>query len=181
MPDSASSLPRSWSRVTVASVHPSIDGGHWPIKRSVGETVTVTAGVLVDGHETLAVELVSSHANSDDQDATQMRDEGNDEYSARFSVDKLGRYHYWVRAWINQFATWQEQFRRRVEGGEPTSEITSELQVGISLLDDALEQAPQGTEDRQLLEAHREAFQEGNEQVALGDEIATLVRRHAPH
>jgi len=172
-------MPKSWSRVVITSVRPSVDGGRWPIKRTVGEPVEVTAGVIVDSHEALAVELVHRHENEDAEHVSRMPSVGNDEYVGAFEVTDVGRYLYRVRAWINRFATWQDQFRRRVEGGESQAEIESELTAGAALLEDAAENAP--PEDRDLLEAHIDAFRDGNEQAALGDEIAELVRRHAPH
>ncbi|PSQ67830.1 MAG: alpha-1,4-glucan--maltose-1-phosphate maltosyltransferase [Bacteroidetes bacterium QH_1_64_81] len=172
-------MPKSWSRVVIASVSPTVDGGEWPIKRAVGERVAVTAGVIVDSHEALSVELVYRHEDDDTEHITRMPPAENDEYTGAFEVSEIGRYLYRVRAWINRFGTWQDQFRRRVEGGESQAEIESELRVGVSLLEDAAEDAPD--DDRELLEAHVDAFKNGNEQAALGDEIAELVRRHAPH
>jgi len=176
---SQTTVPKSWSRVHVTSVQPAVDGGQWPIKRTVGEPVQVTAGVIVDSHESLAVELVYRHEDEEAEHVVRMPVVENDEYSGRFEVTTVGRYLYRVRAWINRFATWQDQFRRRVEGGEPTAEIQSELKAGAQLLDEAAADAPE--DDRDLLLAHRDAFENGNEQAALGDEIAELVRRHAPH
>ncbi len=172
-------LPKSWSRVVITSVAPSVDDGRWPIKRAKGETVEVTAGVIVDSHEELAVELVYYHREEDTQHVERMAPRANDEYVGAFPVSELGRYQYRVRAWINRFATWQDQFRRRVSGNESQAELESELKVGASLLRDAAENAP--AEDRELLAAHIDAFENGNEEAALGDEIAQLVRRHAPH
>jgi len=184
MPSSVSagqqaSVPKSWSRVHITSVRPSIDGGEWPVKRTVGEPVQVTAGVIVDSHESLAVELVYRHEDEDAEHVIRMPETSNDDYRGRFEVTTVGRYRYRVRAWVDRFATWQDQFRRRVEGGEPAAEIQSELTAGAELLAEAAAEAPE--EDRELLLAHREAFENGNEQAALGDEIAELVRRHAPH
>jgi len=176
---SSSSLPKSWSRVHITSVQPAVDGGQWPIKRTVGESVQVTAGVIVDSHEQLAVELVHRHEDEAAEHVVRMPDVGNDEYRGSFEVATVGRTRYRVRAWINRFATWQDQFRRRVKGNEPPSEVESELKAGAELLEEAAAEAP--TDDRDLLVAHREAFLDGNEQAALGDEIAELVRRHAPH
>ena len=175
----ATTMPKSWSRVVITSLSPSVDGGRWPIKRAVGEPVEVTAGVIVDSHEALAVELVYRHEDEDSEHIVRMPEVGNDEYVGAFETTEVGRYLYRVRAWINRFATWQDQFRRRVEGGESQAEIESELQAGIDLLEQAAENAPE--DDRDLLAAHVEAFENGNEQAALGDDIAELVRRHAPH
>src|SRR5258705_13127392 len=41
-------------RVIVERLVPEIDAGRFPIKRSVGEQVTVSADVFADGHEQLA-------------------------------------------------------------------------------------------------------------------------------
>jgi starch synthase (maltosyl-transferring) len=163
----------------ITGVEPSVDGGQWPIKRAVGERVDVTAGVIVDSHEALAVELVYRHEDDDAEQVTRMPAVGNDEFAGAFEVTEVGRYLYRVRAWINRFATWQDQFERRVEGGESTAEIESELRAGAALLEEAAAAAP--ADDRDLLAAHIDAFENGNEQAALGDEIAELVRRHAPH
>ena len=177
--EARATMPKTWSRAVITSVSPTVDGGRWPLKRTVGESVDVTAGVIVDGHEALGVELVYRHEDQEAEHVVRMTPTGNDEYAGTFEVAELGRYRYRVRAWIDRFGTWQDQFRRRVEGGEAPSEIRSELQVGADLLRDAAEQAP--ADDRDLLSAHVEAFEEGNEQAALGDEIAELVRRYAPH
>ena len=172
-------MPKSWSRVVITSVRPTVDGGQWPIKRAVGQSVEVTAGVIVDSHEALAVELVHRHEDDDGEHVSRMSNAGNDDFAGTFDVDKVGRYLYRIRAWINRFATWQDQFRRRVEGGESQPEIESELKAGADLLRTAAANAPD--DDRELLQAHVDAFENGNEQAALGDEIAELARRHAPH
>src|SRR5438309_10060065 len=45
---------RSRGRVVVERVWPEIDGGRFPIKRTVGDQVTVSADVFADGHDMLA-------------------------------------------------------------------------------------------------------------------------------
>jgi len=45
---------RSRGRVIVERVWPEIDGGRFPIKRSCGEAVTVSADIFADGHDLLA-------------------------------------------------------------------------------------------------------------------------------
>ncbi|MFP4227305.1 MAG: alpha-1,4-glucan--maltose-1-phosphate maltosyltransferase [Salinivenus sp.] len=179
MPQSTNTLPPSWSRVVITAVTPSIEGGDWPIKRAVGETVEVTAGVIVDSHEELAVELVYRREGADTGNTVPLSLDKNDEYSGSFDVSALGRYEYWVRAWINRFATWQDQFKRRVEGGESDEEIQSELQAGADLLRDAAANA--SGSDQDSLESYAEALAAGDVDTALGDEIADQVYQYAPH
>src|SRR5262245_22645261 len=45
---------RGRRRVVIERVWPEIDAGRFPIKRTVGEQVTVTADVFADGHDVLA-------------------------------------------------------------------------------------------------------------------------------
>ncbi|PEN14642.1 alpha-1,4-glucan--maltose-1-phosphate maltosyltransferase [Longibacter salinarum] len=173
-----STLPKKWSRIMIPFVRPSIEGGIWPIKRSVDESVDVRAGVVVDSHEAIEVELVVTDPEGETT-IHRMTPEENDEYSGRFEVTELGRYAYTVRAWLNRFATWQDQFRRRVAGGEPHEELESELQAGVDLVRAAMENAD-GT-DAKKLKADLEAFEAGDEEAAMGEGIAARVRRNAPH
>src|SRR5690625_7268549 len=55
------SLPESWSRVAIVSVSPQVDGGRWPVRRSVGERVDVVAGIIIDGHDKIAAEVRVGH------------------------------------------------------------------------------------------------------------------------
>ena len=45
-------------RVVIENVAPAVDGGRFPIKRVVGETVVVEADCFADGHDTLASRLL---------------------------------------------------------------------------------------------------------------------------
>ncbi|MFO8098339.1 MAG: alpha-1,4-glucan--maltose-1-phosphate maltosyltransferase [Salinibacter sp.] len=178
MPPSTDTLPRTWSRVVITEVTPSIEGGTWPIKRAAGEPVEITAGVIVDSHEELAVELVYRHDEADATTVVPLAPDDNDEYSGSFEVSSLGRYTYWVRAWINRFATWQDQFKRRVDGGESDDEIRSELQAGADLLRDAAENA--SGPDHESIAAYAEAFESGDVEAGLDEDIADLVHQYAP-
>jgi starch synthase (maltosyl-transferring) len=48
-------------RVIVERLEPEIDGGRFPIKRTVGEPVEVTATIFADGHDVLAAVLRDRH------------------------------------------------------------------------------------------------------------------------
>ena len=45
------------SRVVVEAITPQVDGGRFPIKRTVGDTVVVEADVFADGHDNVAAVL----------------------------------------------------------------------------------------------------------------------------
>ena len=48
-------------RVVIENVRPEIDGGRHPVKRVLGEQVTVKADVFTDGHDSLACVLLFGH------------------------------------------------------------------------------------------------------------------------
>ncbi len=172
------SLPTTWSRVVLTGVRPLVDGGRYPIKRAVGETVAVTAGAIVDGHEKLALELAYGPADDDALATVPMTAQGNDAYAAAFTADTLGRMAYQVRAWLDRFATWHDQFRRRVEGGEPEAELATEMEAGAKLLRRAAARAT-GDDARHLAE-RLAAFEAGRLDAALDPGLPARVRAHAP-
>ena len=51
MTDARLSTAAHASRVIVEHVRPEIDGGRFPIKRTIGERVHVTADIFADGHD----------------------------------------------------------------------------------------------------------------------------------
>ncbi len=176
MPDS--SLPTSWSRVVIAGVKPQVDGGRWPSKRSVGEEVTVWAGLIVDGHDKIAAELFFRHEDDVAYRSRRMRLRYNDEYHADFPIERLGRYSFYIQAWVDAFASWQDQFRRRVEGGDSEYEIESELQDGASILRRAAEDAD--AEGARILNRYADAFLAGKKDVALSRHVLELAQANDP-
>ena len=42
------------NRIAVERVSPELDGGRFPVKRVVGDVLTVEADIFVDGHDKLA-------------------------------------------------------------------------------------------------------------------------------
>ena len=45
------------SRVVIAGISPEVDGGRFPIKRTVGEEVIVAADIFADGHDVIVAVL----------------------------------------------------------------------------------------------------------------------------
>src|SRR4030081_2803541 len=52
-----STTPNSVQRVVIESVLPEIDGGRFPLKRTPGELVTVSADIFADGHDVIDAAL----------------------------------------------------------------------------------------------------------------------------
>jgi starch synthase (maltosyl-transferring) len=143
--------PQLQRRVVVEGVHPEIDGGRFPIKRTVGERVTVVADVFADGHDVLAAALLYRKAGRADWSEAPMRPLGNDRWQASFAVEELGRYEYTVEGWVDRFASWRHGLSAKFGAGQ---DVSSELLEGAALIravpavPPALEQAAAAIEDR---------------------------------
>jgi starch synthase (maltosyl-transferring) len=131
-------------RVIIDAVRPAIDGGRFPIKRSVGETVAVRTDVFADGHDLLAgvlqfrrvpPEADGTHPAPDWHEVPLVA-LGNDEWAASFAVTELGRYEYTVEAWIDRFGSWVKALGLKADAGQ---DVSSELLEGAALIEAALE------------------------------------------
>jgi starch synthase (maltosyl-transferring) len=137
-------------RVIVEHVRPEIDAGRFPIKRTPGERVHVTAAIHADGHDVLAASLWYRHVDHPGETVTTpvpaefdaaagwqeavMVPLGNDEWSGNFIVGGLGGAEYTIEAWVDAFASWRRGLAAKVQAG---MDVSSELLEGAALLRDA--------------------------------------------
>ena len=125
-------------RVVIDTVRPNVDGGAFPVKRAIGETVLVHAHVFTDGHDHIRVELLYRAPSDTDWQILSMEDRTNDEWEARFPVTELGDYRYTVRAWVDHFDTWQADLVKKYQAGQ---NVGVELLIGAQMLHDAVARA----------------------------------------
>jgi starch synthase (maltosyl-transferring) len=118
-------------RVVVESVRPEVDGGRYPIKRAIGEQVLVECDAFADGHDAVAAELLYKYSSEEEWQAVPMEFRHNDHWAAPFTVHKLGRYQYKVRAWTDPFVTWQRDLVKRRDAGQ---DLSIDFLIGAQLL-----------------------------------------------
>jgi len=171
------SASERWSRVVITSVSPRVHDGDWPIKRTIGEPVNVTAGIIVDGHDLLSAGLYVTHLGGATEEI-KMTPTHNDEYTATFVGDTLGVYTYHVRAWINRYGSWHQQYKRRFEAKMPASELKIELLDGAALLKEYAVNAPQ--EQRKNLLSFAERYTNGDIEAPLQEEPLHLALANDP-
>src|SRR5437870_2022446 len=85
-------------RVVIEGVEPEIDGGQFPIKRTVGEDVVVEADIFTDGHDAICAYLLHRHESRRGWTEVPMRALVNDRWRASFPTEQLGTYFYTVLA-----------------------------------------------------------------------------------
>jgi starch synthase (maltosyl-transferring) len=132
----------SRTRVVIEHVRPQIDCGRFPIKRTRGDMVTVTAQIHADGHDVLRAMLrhrrVPGSAPNQPVDGTRngwretpMEPLDNDEWRGSFQVDELGQHEYCVSAWVDRFASWRHDVEVKNGAGQ---DVSSELVEGAQLI-----------------------------------------------
>jgi starch synthase (maltosyl-transferring) len=115
----------------VESVRPEVDGGRFAIKRALGEEVRVEADVFTDGHDAVVARLAFKHESEKEWREVPMEFRHNDHWMASFRCEKLGRYEYTVRGWVDRFLTWQRDLKKRRDAGQ---DLSVDFLIGASLL-----------------------------------------------
>jgi starch synthase (maltosyl-transferring) len=123
--------PRLRQRVVIEHVQPEVDNGRFPIKRTAGEEVVVTADVFADGHDVVAAVLLYRRTGDPQWHEVPMTALGNDGWTARFGVESLGAYEYTIEGWVDRFATWRLELSKKIGAGQ---QVDSELLEGAALL-----------------------------------------------
>jgi starch synthase (maltosyl-transferring) len=167
-------------RVIVEGLSPCIDGGRFPIKRTVGEQVDVKVDAFADGHDALSVVLFWKADSKKEWHEVAMEPVGNDTWRASFPVERLEPHRYRVEAWIDHFQTWRRDTRKK-QAADVVEKV--DLLVGAEFVDAAARNAS-GDDARQLAhwaERLREATVSPDAlDLALSDELLALASRHSP-
>jgi starch synthase (maltosyl-transferring) len=133
-------------RVVIEAIKPQVDCGRYPVKRILGDAVTVTAAIFGDGHDHVSASLLYRPAGEDGWRRMPLVSLTNDLWSATFTVDQLGDWYYTIEAWIDHFETWGGDLRKRlaaqadvVEAGSSieSQDIPLALRTGAALLEKA--------------------------------------------
>jgi starch synthase (maltosyl-transferring) len=129
-------------RIAIENVAPSVDAGRFAAKRVVGETVRVTADIVCDGHDQLAVALLWRAADATEWRETRMRPLGNDVWTAGFTPDRVGRWQFTIEAWRDSFATWRDEVSKKRAAGV---DLRLELIEGLHLVQAAASRSPEAS------------------------------------
>jgi starch synthase (maltosyl-transferring) len=129
---------RAPSRVIIEGVRPEIDSGRFPIKRTVGEEVFVTADLFAEGHDVLRAALLHRPLGGGRWSEEPMTPLVNDRWTGRFVVPAPGRFEYTVEGWVDHFASWRKEVCKKVEAGQ---DVASELLEGAELVREAARRA----------------------------------------
>ncbi len=123
------------ARIAIHDLQPRVGEGTHPTKLPLGDTVEISATVVRDGHEVLRA-VARHRCGGAAWVETPMHDEpGTDRWFATIQPDALGDCEFQVLAWVDHFASWHHEMRRRIEGGQ--ANLKSEMLEGAAILDRA--------------------------------------------
>src|SRR5690606_15568337 len=170
--------------VVIEAITPQIEGGRYPIKRAEGENVVVEADIFKDGHDIVSAVLKWRKAGEKSWHETAMTPipNGNDRWRGELTVSGVGRYEYTIEAWGDVFLSWQDEVRKKVDGG--LTDLKSEALEGARILRDAAARAKKsgrgGKSDAATLAAFAASLEEADasrlKEIALDPAVVGLVR-----
>ena len=133
-------------RVVIENVKPEIQCGRFPIKRTIGEPVEVTADVYGDGHDIVHAVLLHRPLSQRSWEEVPMQPLVNDRWQAKFIVAAEGIHLYTLQGWGDPFQSWSRDFSKKLEAGQ---DISVDLLTGVNLVEAAAKRA--SGEDAQRL------------------------------
>ena len=165
-------------RVVIESVSPQVNGGRFPAKTALGDSVVVGAHVFADGHDAVSALVRYQKVASGSWAEAPMEFVGNDRWTARFTPEELGLWQFEILGWVDHFRSWLIALTKKVEAG---MDVSVELAVGADLYADAAGRAR--GEDARRLSAIADAVSGDNEvadrlEVATEDRAVALALAH---
>ena len=169
----------SIARVVIEGVRPEIDGGRFPIKRTIGDNVLVEADIFADGHDAFSAVLLYRKATASKWVEVPMKPLVNDRWQGMFTVTDLGHYQYTLMAWIDGFRSWRRDLKKKIEAEQ---DVAVDLLVGAELIKEAGKRST-GRDAEQLktwaniLRASQKSTVDKG-RLALGEEVAELMAKY---
>lgn len=125
-------------RLGIEAITPSVEDGRFAVKRIVGEVVEVTCDIICDGHDKLGAALLWRAVDEDSWREVRLTPLGNDAWTARFPLERMGRYLFVIEAWRDAFASFHDELQKKHAAGVA---IGVELEEGRRLVEAAGQRA----------------------------------------
>jgi starch synthase (maltosyl-transferring) len=112
-------------RIQIQDVQPQVDCGRYPVKRSQGDDVAVSADIFKDGHDVLRAVVRYRRAGTRRWLEGPLQPVGNDRWEGSFGVPEVGRWQFTIEAWVDRYASMLDELDRKLAARQ--TELTSEL------------------------------------------------------
>jgi starch synthase (maltosyl-transferring) len=168
--------------VVIECVTPELDGGRYPVKRVVGDVVSVGADIIKEGHDEFTARVLYKGPGDDDWSVSAMRyDFDDDRWYGAFTVDRVGPWTFTIEARTDRFSTWRSDLQKKVDAEQ---DVSSELIEGAQLAR-AASRSTRSSATRasllmtaKILEDRRDMTIEKRVQRALDDDFLGLMQEY---
>ena len=108
-------------RLAIENPTPSVDGGRFPARRTVGTLVSIECDLIGDGHERFAAAVRYRGPGDDDWTEVRMRPLVNDRWAADIPLERLGITSYTIEAWKDVWAYYVHELSAKHKAGVNTA------------------------------------------------------------
>src|ERR1039457_4113561 len=106
-------------RIRIERIAPCVDGGQFPAKGIVGQTIVVEADIFMDGHGLLAARLIWRGPGTLEEQSTAMLPLGNDRWRSEFTPTRAGRHRFNIEAWRDDWGSYRNDLANKSAAGLP--------------------------------------------------------------
>ncbi|MEI6715795.1 MAG: alpha-1,4-glucan--maltose-1-phosphate maltosyltransferase [Verrucomicrobiota bacterium] len=127
--------------VVIENLTPLTEGGRYPIKRSVGESMVVEADVFKEGHDVVRARLKWRRVGDPNWHFAPMEPipNGDDRWRGHCAFFENAQFELTVEAWGDAFLSWQHEFSTKFKAG--LADLTSETLEGAAFVEKAAARA----------------------------------------
>ena len=173
-------------RIPVHKVSPVIEGGAYPAKAVVGESIPIRATVFREGHDAVNASVVLTDPNGKER-LEPMRPTtpvGFDWWTASVVLDTEGPWTFRVEGWSDPWETWVHNAEIKIPAGIDVALVCTE---GKALFEASADDA-EAAGDRQsaaLLRSAASSLDSGQQvedrlEDVLADDVRAAMRRYGP-
>ncbi|HET9779891.1 MAG TPA: maltotransferase domain-containing protein, partial [Propionibacteriaceae bacterium] len=173
-------------RIPVHKVSPVIEGGAYPAKAVVGESIPIRATVFREGHDAVSASVVVTDPNGNERiepmhPTTPL---GFDWWTASVVLETEGPWTFRVEGWSDPWATWVHNAEIKIPAGIDVALVCTE---GSALFERSAADAEAAGDARNaaLLRAAANSLNSGQQvedrlEVVLADDVRSAMGRYGP-
>lgn len=167
------------TRVIISNVKPVVEGGIYPAKAVIGDTITFSADVFGDGHDAIAASLYIRNASDQEVREIPMIFQINDYWTVEHTLTETGKHSFWIEGWEDHYTNWKKGLKKKFDAGQ---DVDVELQIGLLLLEKASDALPENASAIQGWTSRLKQASSAAEAVemAITDELETLMYPYRP-
>jgi starch synthase (maltosyl-transferring) len=169
-------MARKFPSVIIENLQPLLDGGHYLIKRIIGEDLAVETDIFKDGHDVVAAVLKWRVVGKRAWRETPMSFVDNDRWRGVCTLYDQAIHEYTVEAWTDTFRSWQSEFAKKFDAG--ISALESEALEGSAIVESAAKRAWNRADRERLLEFSQQISMGANSEIyaiAQSPELEVLM------